>query len=290
MGAGHRLLKGVRISSCLAVILGCSMVVTACLGQSTNNAGLELPGGGDCSGAITAQAGELPLLISSPHGANRSHKLPGVADRQGFGIPQFVPLADQFTDEISFAVAAEIERLSGKKAYYVVAEMNRMQIDFNRPPEWSYEDRRLAPCHKRYHGAMSQFVGDIKQRWQYGLLVDIHGQSKLPKALIRGTRNGQTVSSMRQRFGEQSYLGDDSLFGYLRGEFSAVLPELQQRETLYSGGYIVKSYGSHNAGGIDAIQIEIGRHLRDTVHERRYLAKQLAAAILQQMTVIGLYE
>jgi len=110
-------------------------------------------------------------------------------------VKRFVSLADQYTDVISEQIADEFYKLTDKKPYLLIAELPRSQIDFNRPPSLSYESKRMAACHKQFHDEATKLVTEIKQRWKEGYLLDVHGQSKFPDQLIRGTRNGMTLCS-----------------------------------------------------------------------------------------------
>ncbi len=249
--------------------------------------------------ALSQQKGTMPLILSSPHGASRSKKIPNYEERQGKSVParKFLKLSDSYTDEVTWRMARHIERLTGQKPFVVAAEIHRSQIDFNRPTKWSYEHPGLNPCYEDYHHTLSAFIENIHQQWGNGLLLDVHGQSKRPKALIRGTQNGLTVTKLRERLEMQSpqspvlkKVSESAvdLFELLAQQGYLTLPENGKPETLYKGGYIVRTYGSHTQEGIDAIQIEIGRDLRNSAPKRIVLANDLARSVVQFMRTIEL--
>ena len=75
--------------------------------------------------------------------------------------------------------------------------------------------------------------------------------------------------------------GGSSVLGYLASKGYEIFPSGAQignprEDPRFNGGHTVFSYGSNNAQGIDAIQIEIGR----TIRSDRAFAGNLAAAIV----------
>ncbi|MGE4649588.1 MAG: hypothetical protein AAEJ53_01760, partial [Myxococcota bacterium] len=111
-------------------------------------------------------------------------------------------------------------------------------------------------------------VDAINASWGSGILFDVHGQSAFPGTVVRGTQNGDTVTSLLAAQGPVALNGPDSLFGVLDSLAYPVHPDLvtpfaQQAElSAYRGGYTVRTYGSSHADGIDAIQLEIGFNFR----------------------------
>jgi hypothetical protein len=98
--------------------------------------------------------------------------------------------------------------------------------------------------------------------------------------VFRGTKNGLTVTLLRERFGEESHAGSESLFALLRQQGWKVHPDPfdATEQSGYSGGYIVQTYGSHQGHGIDAVQLEFGMDYR-TAENRTRTALDLAAAV-----------
>jgi N-formylglutamate amidohydrolase len=241
--------------------------------------------------AFTSMQGDFPLILTNEHGADRTHIIQGIPERTGVGadnrkINRFVRATDHYTDQITLGIAAEIERLIGLKPYVLIAKLNRAQIDFNRPAKLAYERPELKPCYDDFHGEMNSLVKQVKQQWKYAYLLDIHGQSKFPNHLIRGTRNGLSLSQLRQREGEGAYRSDKGLFGLLKAKGYLVLPRDGTQETVYKGGYMLKTYGSQHEWGVDAVQIEIGRSLRNDSSEREIIAKDIAEALVQRLKAI----
>ncbi len=78
--------------------------------------------GDEPSRFVRTQAGELPIILSAPHGGTL--EVPDVAVRKGEGFPAggsgFVVDRDTGTEELAQHVAEAIEKRFGKKPYFVV--------------------------------------------------------------------------------------------------------------------------------------------------------------------------
>ncbi|HEX4130926.1 MAG TPA: N-formylglutamate amidohydrolase [Pirellulales bacterium] len=232
---------------------------------------------------VTVQQGDLPIVISAPHGGRDA--IPDCPPRKGRdGIYRFVTEADTNTGELADRFAAELERKLGKKPYLVRARFARKYCDVNRKPEDAYESPAAKAVYDAYHAALAAACRDVQRRWHGGLLLDIHGQSTYPDKLIRGTQNGLTISMLTERRGAEAYMGRSSLLGLMEAAGYEVLPKLDTTERepeRYAGGHIVRTYGSHQAGGIDAMQFEFGRQYRVPLTEAEKSADDLAEAVAE---------
>ena len=226
---------------------------------------------------ITVEKGDLPIILSAPHGGGK--EIPGVAVRKGVGIRQFVTSSDVSTDRLTEDLADAIEDRLGARPYVVIARFHRKYLDANRPAERAYESALAKPFHDRYHEALAEARRDVARRWGSGLLLDVHGQRAAPDAIYRGTQNGRTTNHLVGKFGRDALTGRGSLFGQIAAQGIRVIPpaESEDRETKYQGGYIVVEHGSASGGSIDAIQLELGRQLRSA---KAKTAEQLANAIV----------
>jgi N-formylglutamate amidohydrolase len=167
----------------------------------------------------------------------------------------------------------------------VLAKFKRSFIDVNRPAELAYADPAAAPYYALYHGTIRRFVDEIRRAYPAGLLLDVHGEGKDADVLMRGTSNGDTVSLLVRRAGAGSITGPNGLFGQLETQGFKVFPSNLMplghgsENAGYNGGYTVNTYGSQNAGGIDAVQLEFGgRYRRDGELDKS--AAQAARAIV----------
>ena len=115
-----------------------------------------------------------------------------------------------------------------------------------------------------YRQTLATYCRAVKKEYGRGLLLDIHGQGRMNDTVIRGTRDGKTVSLLIQRYGAKAHTGPQSFFGLLAANGCKVFPEnLADKDyAALSGGDIVHTYGSGEYG-IDAIQLEFGADLRE---------------------------
>jgi len=222
--------------------------------------------------------GNLPLVLVAPHGGREA--IPGIGIRQGNGVPQFKTGRDHNTAELAEAIALKLGQMSGAKPFLVIARFDRKYIDVNRPSIEAYEALEAQPYYAAFHSAVDEACRQIRQVWGRGLLLDIHGQAAEANVIFRGTRHGKSVTDLVRRFGRQALTGPHSILGQLALRGYKILPDasVNDRESRYSGGHTVQTYGSHGATGIDAIQLEFGTRLRARDNVDR-TATDVAAAI-----------
>jgi len=231
-----------------------------------------------CSDYILYEEGSFPILLTSPHGAGKTKLLPGVPLRQGENVKRFVTRADQYTDKLTRDIAERLKK-KGLIPFMVVAGIHRSQIDFNRRPERAYEVEQAKECYAYYHQKIRHAVRQIKEKWNYGFMLDVHGQSKYDYDILRGTRNKQTIKKLIQRFSRDVTEEEEGFFTILREKGYDFHPKRKKKERFYYGGFTLKQYGSHLANGIDALQVEIGRNIRINKLQRDEMAEDIAEAI-----------
>ncbi|MSP37120.1 MAG: hypothetical protein EXR70_01340 [Deltaproteobacteria bacterium] len=231
------------------------------------------------SNFVVITSGQLPIILSAPHGGQQA--IPGVSQRQGSGVAGFVTGSDTRTDLLAQLVAVELERRLSAKPFSVIARFERKYLDVNRASDAAFENGTVKEHYDAYHGALRQFSGLVKSQWGGGLLLDIHGEGSDATAIYRGTQNGKTVKALIEQFGAPVLSGKNSLLGQMASKGYKVLPSTDERakETRYTGGYIVQRYGSHQAAGIDAMQLEFGSTLRSRANLER-TARDLADSIV----------
>jgi N-formylglutamate amidohydrolase len=219
---------------------------------------------------VAARAGSMPVILAVPH--DGGERLPGVPERSGG-----VRVRDTSTQLLATRTADAIERQTGRRPYVVVARFSRRFVDANRSADEAVESPDALPAWQAYHAQLADFVAQVRERWPGGgLLVDVHGQGVDPSTVFRGTRNGRSVQALVQRHGREAIDGEASLLGVLRARGHGAEPAPGAREVRFNGGNTVEAYGSHHSEGIDTIQLEFGKSLR----ESEEAAQDLAEAIL----------
>lgn len=229
----------------------------------------------DAQSLVTASRGDLPLILTAPHDGTGNV---GLAASRVNGVT----VRDLGTGELARRTADLIGQKTGKRPYLVIAEFSRKYVDANRPPEEAYESDAAAPAYRAYHDRLAAYVEEIRTRFPAGaLLVDVHGQGQEASVIFRGTRHGLTTKALMARAGPEALTGPKSLLGELaaRGYRTNPAPDgsTLEEDRRFNGGYTVFHYGSQNADGIDAIQLEFGSALRKQARLADNLADALAA-------------
>ena len=219
---------------------------------------------------VLVQPGTLPIILAAPHGGRMA--VPGVGPR---AIPprppedtSFVTTVDPETDLLALGIAERIKALTQRDVYLVVARFDRKYIDANRAPGIAFDQPAAKPYYDFYHRSIRRFVDAIRTRHPHGLLIDVHGQIKIPDSLVRGTLNGRAVRQLLARGGVEAVTGPKGLFGQLeRNGFrvfpdNSVPPAGRSEDAGFNGGHTVDLYGSHRPQGIDAVQFEFGAEYR----------------------------
>lgn len=236
----------------------------------------------DTADYVAIRSGSVPIILSAPHGGDQL--LPGVPQRTNSGQKFFELIRDQRTAELTENVAAHLAKRIGAAPFVVIARFDRRHVDANRAAEDAYAppgDGGTKLVYDAYHNALAKFSAEVIARWGHGILLDIHGQSRRPEAVIRGTDDGETVAGLLKRHGEQALIGSASIFGALAAKGYIIAPTGKpddKLEQLFRGGPIVRTYGSARGGAIDAIQLEIGSRYRAPDRLDR-TARDLADAI-----------
>jgi len=243
----------------------------------------------DSSELVVSQLGDLPVVISAPHGGNL--EIPGVPLRKGDGLEGgpagFRVVRDGGTEELALEVARQLaERMTGRPSF-VISRVHRRYVDFNRPPEIAVEHAQARIVYDQYHTAVADAVRSIREKHAFGLLIDIHGQGSSAETVYRGTSNGLTVSGLRKQFGEQFHVGENCLLALLKKRDWKVHPDPfdGKEQAGFTGGHIVRTYGSHRSDGIDAIQLELGGNYRKTAVRER-IAREMADAIAESIELV----
>ena len=212
---------------------------------------------------ISVQKGDLPIIISAPHGGTMP--IPGVPERKGEGMKTgaagFFAGRDENTELLAAAIAREIESRLGKKPFFVIAKAHRKFVDANRPPEIAVEHPRAREVYDAYRGTLAKFCDDVQTRFGRGLLIDVHGQGSARDTVFRGTHNGATDALLAKMLGDKIHAGPQGLAGLLVARGINMKPTDTSAETSgFTGGHIVQTYGKHE--GIGAVQCEFGMDFR----------------------------
>jgi N-formylglutamate amidohydrolase len=226
---------------------------------------------------VSHHQGTLPVILTCPHDGTEN---PGVTERTGSasGCPPFTKKRDLHTRQITEGVAQLLLDLSGEAPSVVIAEFHRKFIDANRSPDCAYGDPKAKQYYDEYHTTIRNYLSEIRaENGGLGLLFDIHGTDDEPDTIFLGTGDGSTIARLVQ-VDSQAMWRRRSLRGFLEAAGYKVSPQTPGVPETLPGGFTVRTYGSSNSDGLDAIQIEIGSRLRKDGLEREVLTEVLAYA------------
>jgi len=221
------------------------------------------------SSYFTVIPGDVPILITAPHGGTLSYPFPPRSCTGGESCS-----LDTNTRLLAPKASDDFFALTGKRPYVVIAQGSRDYIDLNRDnaggtPNAAYEDPLAEPYYDFYQDTIQGFIDEILLQYGRGLLLDIHGQSAQPSDILRGTKDGLTTTKLIDVFGaDPSLNGPNSILGSLAALGDSVDPDAsipfssQVEVPAFNGGNTVQAYGSHQVNGIDAIQLEFGINFR----------------------------
>jgi len=231
----------------------------------------------DPLGMLTIWAGAVPIILSAPHGGREP--ISGIPVRKGQGVRHFTTERDSNTAELAEQVALTLASYLRARPFLVVARFERKYIDANRAPGDAYENHNAAPYYDAYHRAFRDASTQTRGGWRRGLLLDLHGQGAERETIFRGTAQGLSVTELERRFGREAITGAKSILGYLAAKGYKIAPgSMSGQEVRFTGGFIIRNYGSHDPDGIDAIQLELGAMLRERRNLKR-TSDDLAEAI-----------
>jgi len=215
---------------------------------------------------IKYHIGDIPLILSSPHGGiikdidipKRSKGILGI---------------DKQTNTLLLDLTEKLKKLFKiKTSSYIFSEIHRSRVDLNREEFNAYNKKsKLAKeIYRFYHNKVKEIVSYNLESFNRSLLVDIHGfeKSKRPEGfrdveIILGTNNLDSLFS--KPIPKKKWR--DSLRGKIIQKFNEldvpIAPGHQTRkEYVLTGGYIVKNYGASRIKNSQAIQIEFSDRIR----------------------------
>src|SRR3569833_293030 len=128
------LMSSLAVTAGFVALEGASVVLAAAEGESS---------------LVTVQQGELPIVISAPHGGREA--VDGVEPRTPSESAGVITVREDNTAELAEKLAEELERRLQKKPYLIIARFERKYIDANRPAESAYDNDAAKPHYDAFH-------------------------------------------------------------------------------------------------------------------------------------------
>ena len=255
----------------------------------------------DSTGYVEYRAGNLPIVMSVPHGGYlRPTSIP---DRD---CPGCVYLSDAYTQEISDGMYNEFVTETGCYPHVIINLLDRVKFDANRDiGDAADGNPTVEIAWQNYHDFIDTAGMQISNDYGKGIFLDIHGQSHPIQRIEFGylmTENDLRLtdaqldtspfvekSSIRSLVGNNiqglshsKLLRGTESFGSLMNDkgFPSV-PSITDPfpavgDPYFDGGYNVGRHGSSDGNGtIDAIMIELNRDIRMDPTSRALLISAL---------------
>ncbi len=265
---------------------------------------------GGTNGYIGFLPGNMPLVISIPHG--------------GYMMPDEVPERpcincaknqDIFTLEIGLGIRDEIYRQTGHYPYVIINNLHRTRLDPNRNIEEAADgDKNAALAWQQFHSFIDSTCAEVQEKFGKGLYIDLHGHRHLIKrtelgyllsneelqlddelldldSFVEYTSIRSLVNSNLNRLSFSQLIRGDDSFGSLLEQMgypavpSPAIPFPGRDEPYFSGGYNITRHGSSQGGTIDGIQIELDEELRRDMSKRDKLVSDLAYIIVKFLRI-----
>ena len=253
---------------------------------------------------VKYQAGNLPVIISVPHGGYLQPE--DIPDRDCSGCSNVM---DSYTQELSQELSEAIFKKTSCYPHVITNLLHRKKFDANRELETAADGNAdVTQCWYDYHSFIDTAAAFITEKFQKGLFIDLHGHGHT----IQRIELGYLLSAGELAYSDSLLntpkytddnsirsLADNNLNGLmfsdlLRGEKS--LGELlvkrgypavpsqtdpfpKSGDSYFNGGYNTLIHGSLQSGTIDAIQMECNSGIRFDTSKRKQFADSLANVI-----------
>jgi len=257
----------------------------------------------DSTGFIEYLAGNIPVIISAPHG--------------GYALPDSIPdcpncssTRDAYTQEIAREIYTKFYSEIGCYPHVIINLLHRQKLDMNRNiADATGGIPLLQSAWDAYHYFIDISKLKADDNLDKGLFLDLHGHGHdiqrielgylLSKSELQMTDseidaiefiNESSIKALTndnlQKLSHAELLRGEFAFGTLMDNsgFPSVpsqsdpFPEMD--EPYFSGGYNTEKHGSRGSGTIDAIQLEFNQSIRFDEGVRDILTDSLVSVVI----------
>jgi len=253
-------------------------------------------------------AGNLPVILSAPHGGD---KIPSdIPDRS---CPDCVIVKDAFTQELIMEIYQALLEKTGCHAHLIINRLHRRKLDANRNMEEATDGNNIAAMSWfDFHDFIESAKKTVTMNFGKGLYIDLHGHSHIKQRLEIGyLLYGSELRQPNSKLNSQEYIDYSSIKNLvntninslnhadlLKGDLSfgslmsnQKYPSVPSKadpfplpgDDYFSGGYNTERHGSIKSGAIDGIQIECNNEVRFETAKRLAFADKLASSILDYL-------
>ena len=252
-------------------------------------------------------AGNLPIIISAPHGGTLEPA--EIPDRDCSGC---VYVRDSNTEELARQMQVAIFNLFGCNPHIIINRLHRRKLDANRAIGDAADGNVLAEqAWQDFHDFIDAAKDSATVNYGKGLYLDLHGHGHdiqrlelgylLSKSELQQTDDVLDMPAFIDDSSIKNLVydnldelnlsdllrGDDSFGELFENENYPAVPSKTDpfpfnADPYFSGGYNTDRHGSINGGSIDGIQIECNMDgVRDT-HANREAFAEVTANVIQQ--------
>jgi N-formylglutamate amidohydrolase len=220
---------------------------------------------------IKFQKGNIPLIISIPHGG--TVKLKEIPKRKN-GVIGIDKATIELGKDLITKIEQKIENLMDQtsKCYFIYSKIHRSRIDINREPEKAYNNNsKLArKLYSLYHKKLKEFISHSIKHNGYSILLDIHGfeSYKRPEGyrdvdIVLGTNNLKSLfpDSVAKKDRNKNIRGR-IIEKFLKRDIPIAPGRPRRSEYILKGGYITQNYGASEIKHSKALQIEFSERIR----------------------------
>lgn len=256
----------------------------------------------DATGYVEYRAGNLPIIISVPHGGNLEPA--SIPDRTSGTL-----IKDSWTKPIGEGMYDALFEQTGCYPHLIINLLHRKKFDANRDIGEAADGNPIVEqSWAAYHDFIDASKAQVVQDYGRGLFMDIHGHAHTIQRIELGyLLSGSELRLSDANLNMVTYIEESSILTLegdniqalthaelLRGEdsFGTLLddkgfpavpsftdPFPDVGEDYFSGGYNTARHGSRdNAGEIDAIQFELNQDVRFNATTRAMLIDSLSTA------------
>jgi len=247
-------------------------------------------------------AGDLPVVISVPHGGHLEP--PEIPDRELGTNGRY----DVLSQELARDIIDAFHRKSGRTPHVIINRLHRNKLDANRESADAAGDNPHAlQAWEEFH----QFIGDASKEvtatYGRGLYIDLHGHRhnqqfiELGYLLVTGQLSlsdqqlDSTVQPSETSVGLLLHDRTASLSTCIRGNesFGALLEKhgyasvpsnyrpSPTGKQYFSGGYNLERHSSFSGGRMCGIQVETPMSVRESTEQRKKFAEVFEEAVME---------
>lgn len=239
-------------------------------------------------GWISYLRGNMPLVISAPHGGTINLK--EVPDRSCEGA---VTVTDSYTSELAFDIAAHLQKYYKQSPHLIICNVSRKDVDQNRPmDEGTCGQASMEGPWKLFHSQIDEALKEAVEKFGFCVFIDLHGHGhpeqrleigylldKEELTIIVQQKNNElgdhSLVNLTNLLGKQIPLsrlifGSESFGTMMANEGFPAVPSAQdpyplEGQKFFNGGYNTKRYTSKKYPAVIGWQIESNmRGVRDS--------------------------